>query len=70
MLVSGNDDMKDKVSPAGVPSAFSASFLHIFFLGFLSIEAATGGVLLKKVVLEISQNSQESTCGRDPFLIK
>ena len=27
-------------------------------------EAATGGVLLKKVFLEISQNSQENTCAR------
>ena len=32
----------------------------------LSSEAATGGVLLKKVFLEILQN----TCARDPFLIK
>ena len=30
------------------------------------IEAAIGGVLLKKV-LEISQNSQEKTCARDTF---
>ena len=28
-------------------------------------EAATGGVLYKKVFLEISQNSQENTCARD-----
>ena len=27
-------------------------------------EAATGGVLLKKVFLEFSQNSQENTCAR------
>ena len=33
-------------------------------------EAATGGVLLKKVFLEISQNSQENNCARDSFLIK
>ena len=32
-------------------------------------EAATRGVL-KKVFLEISQNSQENTCARVPFLIK
>ena len=32
-------------------------------------EAATGGVLLKKVFLEISQNSQENTCAKDSFLI-
>ena len=33
-------------------------------------EAATAGVLLKKVFLEISQNSQENTCVRVSFLIK
>ena len=33
-------------------------------------EAANGGVLLKKVLLEILQNSQENTCARDSFLIK
>ena len=32
--------------------------------------AATRGVLLKEVVLKISQNSQESTCARVSFLIK
>ena len=33
-------------------------------------EAATRGVLCKKVFLEISQNSQENTCTRVSFLIK
>ena len=33
-------------------------------------EAATRGVLCKKVFLEISQNSQENTCARVSFLIK
>ena len=33
-------------------------------------EAATRGVLLKKVILEISQNLQENTCARVSFLIK
>ena len=33
-------------------------------------EAATRGVLQKKVFLEISQNSQENTCARVSFLIK
>ena len=33
-------------------------------------EAATGGVLLEKVFLEISQNSQENTCAKASFLIK
>ena len=32
-------------------------------------EAATGGVLLKKLFLKISQNSQENTCARVSFLI-
>ena len=33
-------------------------------------EAATRGVLQEKVFLGISQNSQENTCDRVPFLIK
>ena len=33
-------------------------------------EAATGGVLYKKVFLEISQNSQENTYARVSFLMK
>ena len=33
-------------------------------------EAATGGVLLKKVFLEILQNSQENICARVSFLKK
>ena len=33
-------------------------------------EAAIRGVLLKKVFLKISQNSQENTCARVSFLIK
>ena len=33
-------------------------------------EAATGDVLLKKVLLKISQNSQENTYARVAFLIK
>ena len=32
-------------------------------------EAATGGVLLEKVFLEILQNSQENTCGTVSFII-
>ena len=35
-----------------------------------NVEAATGGVLHENVLLEISQNSQESTCVRVSFLIK
>ena len=34
------------------------------------LEAATRGVLPKKVFLEISINSQEHTCARLSFLIK
>ena len=33
-------------------------------------EAATIGVLWKKVLLEILQNSQENTCAKVSFLIK
>ena len=33
-------------------------------------EAVVRRCSIKKVVLEISQNSQESTCARDSFLIK
>ena len=37
---------------------------------WLYIEAVIRGVLLKKVFLEISQNSQENSCARVSFLIK
>ena len=33
-------------------------------------ETVIRGVLWKKVILEISQNSQENTCARVSFLIK
>ena len=33
-------------------------------------EAATGGVLYEKVLLEISQHLQENTCARVYFIIK
>ena len=36
----------------------------------LITEAATGGVLQKKIFLETSQNSQEKTCATVSFLIK
>ena len=32
-------------------------------------EAATRGILYEKVVLEISQNSQENTCARASFTV-
>ena len=44
-------------------NAFTSRFLK-------SAEVATGGVLYKKVFLEISQNSQENKCARVSFLIK
>ena len=37
---------------------------------FLKTEAATGRVLLEKVLLEISQNSLENNCARVSILIK
>ena len=40
------------------------SSAHLFFY----IKAVTGDVLQEKVFLEISQNSQENTCARVPFL--
>ena len=50
------------------------SSLHNICLGKVaenhSIEAATRGVLCKKVFLEISQKSWENTCARASFLIK
>ena len=41
-----------------------------FIGGFSVLEAATRGVLQKKVFLEISQNLQENTCAKVSFLIK
>ena len=55
---------------------FSVTYVKNFLcnvVGFTILhlsEAATGGVLLEKVFLEISQNSQESTCGKVSFLVK
>ena len=45
-------------------------FLKLFFENFWRTEAATRGVLYKKMFLNISQNSQESKCARVPFLLK
>ena len=42
----------------------------IGFTIFHLSKAATGGVLLEKVFLEILQNSQENTCAKVSFLIK
>ena len=41
-----------------------------FYIEKPKSEAATGSALWKKAFLEISQNSQESTCTRVYFLIK
>ena len=41
---------------------------HVLFRNFA--EAATGGALQEKMFLEISQNSQESTCARVSISIK
>ena len=38
------------------------------FNGLPELEAATGGVLLRKVFLKFSQNSQENTCASVSFL--
>ena len=43
---------------------------NIGFIIFHLSEAATGSVLLEKMSLEISQNSQGSTCFKVSFLIK
>ena len=37
---------------------------------FLTVEAGVWRCSIKKVFLEISQNLQENTCAREPFLIK
>ena len=42
----------------------------IGFTIFHLSETATGGILLEKVLLEISQNSQENACGKVSFSIK
>ena len=53
----------------------SNSYCEIIFSTIRKIctdgsEPVTGGVLLKKVFLKISQNSQENTCATLSFLIK
>ena len=58
----------------------NTAFLHEIVITFLQIylsaalmwlaEAATRGILCKKVFLEISPNAQENTCARVSFLIK
>ena len=50
----------------------SCAFLEnsIYYVGFLVPEAVAEICFVKKVFLEISQNSQENTCPRAFFLIK
>ena len=45
-------------------------FIFKFDLNVNHPKAVVRGCSLKKVFLEISQNSQENTCARDSFLIK
>ena len=46
---------------------FVVHYLIKSFSMQLLLEAATGGVLLEKVFLKISQSSQENTCARGSF---
>ena len=45
-------------------------FLNTLHFASIKSEAATGAVLLKRVLLKILQNSQENTCARLSFVIK
>ena len=49
---------------------FVLSFVRPSTNTFQSTEVATGGVLLKKLLLKILKYSQESTCVEVSFLIK
>ena len=48
----------------------SSSFCEKVICNVISFTIFHGGVLLEKVILEISQNSQENTCGNVYFLMK
>ena len=52
------------------PKSFTTKLKFNSELSYLHLEAATRGVLLEKVFLEISQNSYKNTCARVSFLIK
>ena len=56
------DNIKVRKSPLFFANLNSSFSIHT--------EAATRGVLCKKVFLEISKNSQENICARVSFLIK
>ena len=46
------------------------NYFRIFTITHINTEAVTQTCSVKKVFLEISENSQENTCARDSFLIK
>ena len=48
-------------------SQFLFTYSYLESQKMLISEAATGGVLCEKVLLENSQNSQENTCARVSF---
>ena len=49
---------------------FCAVFIEASLSDYTDSEAVARGCSVKKVFLEISQNSQENACGRVSFLIK
>ena len=51
-------------------SSKKSTFCFSFTCDLFHTEAVARGCSVKKVFLEILQNSQESTCARVPFLIK
>ena len=51
-------------------NSFFTEHLRTATFSFSFSEAATGGVLWKKVFLKISQNSRENTGNKVSFLIK
>ena len=50
--------------------SFVSQTRPVYLFPNLPVEALIRRCSGKKVFLEISQNSQENTCARDPFLIK
>ena len=49
---------------------FVRYFLPAYYLGIIQTEAVFWRCSVEKVLLKISQNSQEKTCARASFLIK
>ena len=64
--------MIDAMSSFGVKNALQRDIVtqDIFFEYCEILEAVVQRCSVKKVFLEISQNSQENTCARASFLIK